>query len=192
MDDLDMQPGEIDTDHVDVRVLTDADLDWVVAIDAQRTGRTRRAYFKLKIDEAVHNSGLRISLAARVGRDPAGFLIARLYYGEFGKPEPSCVLDSIATAPAFAGKKVARALLRQLETNLKRARHRSPRDGGRLVDAGARDVLPARRLLTRSALVSSKATDAHVKNEGRPAPRGDGDRVVVASEDTKRRATERA
>jgi len=119
MDDLDRRPGETDTDHVDVRVLEEGDLDWIVRIDAQRTTRARRAYFKLKLDEAVHHTGLRVSLAAFVGKEPAGFLMARLYYGEFGKPEPVAVLDTIATSPAFAGKKVGRALLRQLETNLR-------------------------------------------------------------------------
>jgi len=118
MDDLDQRPGEIDVDHVEVRVLGEADLDWVVRIDSQRGGRVRRAYYKLKLEETVRHANLHISLAAFVGRDPAGFLMARLYYGEFGQPEPVAVLDSLGTAPAFAGRKVGRALLRQLEMNL--------------------------------------------------------------------------
>ena len=117
-DDLDTRPGESDTDHVEVRTLAQKDLDWIVRIDAQRTGRTRTAYYKLKIDEAVHNTGLRVSLAALIDHEPAGFLMARLYYGEFGKPEPVAVLDTIVIAPAYANKKVGRALLKQLETNL--------------------------------------------------------------------------
>jgi len=119
MDDLDRRPGETDTDHVEVRALAQKDLDWVVRIDAQRTGRTRSAYYKVKLEEAVQSPGLRVSLAAFIDREPAGFLMARLYYGEFGKPEPVAVLDTIATSPAFAGKKAGRALLKQLETNLK-------------------------------------------------------------------------
>ena len=118
MDDLDQSPGELDVDRIDVRVLGEGDLDWVVRIDAQRSGHVRRAYYKLKLEEAVHNTGLRISLAAYVKGEPAGFLMARLYYGEFGQPEPAAVLDSIGIAPAFAGRKVGRALLRQLEMNL--------------------------------------------------------------------------
>jgi ribosomal protein S18 acetylase RimI-like enzyme len=118
MDDLDQRPGERDVDHVEVRVLAESDLDWVVRIDSQRSGRVRKPYFKMKLEEAVHNTGLRISLAGLVDREPAGFLMARLYYGEFGQPEPAAVLDSIGIAKAFAGRKVARALLRQLEVNL--------------------------------------------------------------------------
>ncbi len=119
MDELDRRPGETDTDHVEVRTLAQMDLDWVVRIDAQRTGRTRNAYYKLKIEEAVRDTGVRVSLAALIDREPAGFLMARLYYGEFGKPEPVAVLDTIAISPAYAGKKVGRALLKQLETNLR-------------------------------------------------------------------------
>ncbi len=118
MDEQGERPGELDVDHVEVRVLGQADLDWVVRIDAQRSGRVRREYYKLKLDEAVRSSGLVISLAAFVSGEPAGFLMARLYYGEFGQPERVAVLDSIGTAPAFGGRKVGRALLRQLEMNL--------------------------------------------------------------------------
>lgn len=118
MDELDQRPGELDVDHVEVRVLGEADLEWVVRIDAQRSGRVRRPYYKLMLEEAVHHTGLRISLAAFVAHEPAGFLMARLYYGEFGQLERAAVLDSIGIAPAFAGRKVGRALLRQLEMNL--------------------------------------------------------------------------
>lgn len=118
MDELDQDPGEIDVDHVEVRTLGEADLEWVVRIDAQRTGRVRRAYYKLKLEEAVRHAGLCVSLAALVDGERAGFLMARLYYGEFGQVEPAAVLDSIGISPAFARRKVGRALLRQLEMNL--------------------------------------------------------------------------
>lgn len=44
---------------------------------------------------------MRISLAAFVGKEPAGFLMARVYYGEFGQPEAIAILDTIGVAPAF-------------------------------------------------------------------------------------------
>jgi len=111
-------PGVLEIDAVEVGSLGPEDLDWVTQIDRQSSGRSRRAYFELKLKEAAQNTGIRVSLAARIDGEPAGFLMGRLYYGEFGQPEPAAVLDSIAVAPAFRGKHVGRALMRQLQMNL--------------------------------------------------------------------------
>jgi ribosomal protein S18 acetylase RimI-like enzyme len=119
MDDLDMPPGALDIDSVVVRALAPTDLDWIVRIDAQRMGRPRPEYYKLKLAEAARDTGVRVSLAATIDEEPAGFLMARVYYGDFGRPEPSAILDAIGVSPAFARRNVARALLHQLETNLR-------------------------------------------------------------------------
>jgi ribosomal protein S18 acetylase RimI-like enzyme len=116
MDDL--EPGALDVDRVEVRALRETDLDWVVRIDGQRGGRARPEYFKLKLAESARDTGVRISLAGILAREPAGFLMARVYYGDFGQPEPVAILDSIGVAPAFAHHNVGRALMRQLEMNL--------------------------------------------------------------------------
>lgn len=114
---IELEPGERATDHVVLRALSPADLDWVVQIDRQYTGRSRSAYYRLKLAEAQSDTGIRISLAALVGEEPAGFLIGRLYYGEFGAPEPVTLLDSIGVSNAFTGQRVGEALLRQLATH---------------------------------------------------------------------------
>jgi GNAT superfamily N-acetyltransferase len=49
----------------------------------------------------------------------AGFLLGSLYYGEFGLPEPAAVLDTIAVDPDMRGRKVGKALMRQLLMNLR-------------------------------------------------------------------------
>jgi ribosomal protein S18 acetylase RimI-like enzyme len=118
MDDLDSPPGELDVDRVEVRILRESDLDWVVRIDAQRGGRMRPRYFEIKLAESARDTSVRISLAGLIKGEPAGFLMARVYYGEFGQPEPVAILDSIGVAPAFGHRHVAKALLRQLEMNL--------------------------------------------------------------------------
>lgn len=118
MDELDTPPGTLEVDQVEVRTLKNTDLEWVVRIDAQHGGRPRPKYYELKLAEAARDTAMRVSLAAFVSGEPAGFLMARLYYGEFGHPEPVAILDSIGVSPAFAGKHVARALMRQLEMNL--------------------------------------------------------------------------
>ncbi len=119
MNALDVAPGRLDTDDVNVRELRADDLAWVVQIDREHSGRARTEYYRLKLRESQTDTGVRISLAAFVGETPAGFLMGRLYYGEFGAPEPVAQLDSIGVAGAFRGKSVARALMRQLEMNLR-------------------------------------------------------------------------
>jgi predicted N-acetyltransferase YhbS len=112
------EPGTLETDAVTVRVPMAADLDAIVRIDREWTGRNRRAYYQLKLAEAERDTGVRISLAAELDGQVAGFLLARLYYGEFGQPEPVALLDTIAVSKAFAGRRVGSALMRQLLLNL--------------------------------------------------------------------------
>ena len=112
------EPGVLETDAVLVRELRPADLDAVVRIDAQRAGRTRREYYQGKLEEA-RAARPRISLAAELDGRLVGYLLGRLYYGEFGLPEPTAVIDSLGVDPAFAGRHAGRALLRQLRQNLR-------------------------------------------------------------------------
>jgi hypothetical protein len=97
-DELNREPGSIETDHIEVRTLEIDDLAWVVRIDAQHSGIQRREYYKVKLAEAAKDTGVRISLAALVKGEPAGFLMGRLYYGEFGQPEPVAILDSMGAS----------------------------------------------------------------------------------------------
>jgi GNAT superfamily N-acetyltransferase len=101
-----------------VRNLRPRDLEGVIALDARVTGRRREGYFRVKLDQALRETGVQVSLAAEVDGALAGFLLSRVYYGEFGEPEPSAVLDTIGVHPGHRGKGVGRALLAQLRTNL--------------------------------------------------------------------------
>ncbi len=112
-------PGVLRTDGIEVRTLAPTDLDWMVRIDKEWSGSGRRGYYEVKLAEAVRDTSVRISLAALVDGTPAGFLMGRVYYGEFGVPEPVAQLDTIVVARAFTGKHVAEALLRQLKLNLR-------------------------------------------------------------------------
>ena len=116
---LNAEPGVLDTDGILLRTLRADDLDAIVAIDERIVGRTRRRYYELKLRDALVPGALRISLAAECDGALAGFLLASLYYGEFGIPEPSAVLDTIAVAPDRRGKKIGKALVRQLVMNLR-------------------------------------------------------------------------
>lgn len=112
-------PGVLDTDQVPVRALRREDLEAMVKIDQRILGRPRRSYLEAKLRDALAPGALSISLAAEEDGALAGFLIASLYYGEFGLPEPAAVLDTLAVDPERRGRKVGKAMLRQLETNLR-------------------------------------------------------------------------
>lgn len=112
------EAGTLETDAVLVRELTRADLPRVVKIDRLRSGRSRAEYYERKLQEAL-GSTPRISLAAEIDGSVVGFIIGRLYYGEFGLPEPSAVIDSLGVDPEFAKQSVGSALLRQLSMNMR-------------------------------------------------------------------------
>lgn len=103
--------------EVAVRDLRVEDLRTVVKIDATRSGRSRGEYYERKFAEAQQATP-RISLAAEVDGSVVGFMLGRLYYGEFGMPEPTAVIDSLGVNPDFAGKGVGRALMTQLVQNM--------------------------------------------------------------------------
>lgn len=101
-----------------VRGLRPADLQAVIALDAKNTGRRREEYFKIKLEQNLAETGVKVSLAAEVDGIFCGFLLARVLYGEFGVPEPVAVLDTLDVNPDFRGRGVGRALLEQLSVNL--------------------------------------------------------------------------
>jgi len=123
---------------VQMRALSAKDLDEVVRIDREVTGRERRAYMQQALDEALRESGARISLAALVDGTLAGFLMARADLGDFGRVEPVAVLDTIGVAPGLGRRGVGRALLGQLLANLAALRIDRVET---VVDAGAHDLL---------------------------------------------------
>lgn len=105
-------------DRVPVRSLTSADLDAVVRIDRKVTGGDRTGYLRSKVDETLGDSAIRLSLIAEPDGLPAGFVMARVDFGEYGRAEPVAVIDTLSVNPAFAGQGIGRALLSQLMVNL--------------------------------------------------------------------------
>lgn len=105
-------------DTAEVRLLTARDLDEVVRIDRDFTGRERRAYMQHALDEALRESGVRISLAASRDGHTVGYLMARADLGDFGRTEPVAVIDTIGVAPGYAHHGIGHALLSQLVLNL--------------------------------------------------------------------------
>jgi predicted N-acetyltransferase YhbS len=115
----DLGPGELETDHVTVRALCAEDVDAVVRIDRQATGRARDAYYKGKIASALEPNAVHTSLAAELDEHVVGFMIARVYYGEFGRSEPTAIIDSVGVDRGYLRRRVGDALMRQLLMNLR-------------------------------------------------------------------------
>jgi|JI10StandDraft_1071094.scaffolds.fasta_scaffold84035_4 predicted N-acetyltransferase YhbS len=113
-----LAPGELDVDAVLVRALRQQDLDALVHIDKQATGRSRRAYYEAKVKAALESGAVQCSLVAELDDHVVGFMLSRLYYGEFGVSEPTAMIDSIGVDSAYQRKKVGEALFRQLRMNL--------------------------------------------------------------------------
>jgi ribosomal protein S18 acetylase RimI-like enzyme len=110
--------GLLETDAILVRLMRADDLNTIVAIDSAASGRRRPRYFEVMLHRAISQSGVQISLVAEVDGRVAGFVIGSLYYGEYGVVEPSASIDAISVDPASRGKKIGRALMRQLRLNL--------------------------------------------------------------------------
>ncbi len=117
--DLDLKPGESPTDGITVRELRVEDLGRLVRIDRAATGVDRRGYYETRIDTALRESGIRVSLAAEIDDLVVGFVIGRVYHGEYGHMDTYATIDSIGVDPEFRGRRVAHAMLDQLIHNLR-------------------------------------------------------------------------
>jgi ribosomal protein S18 acetylase RimI-like enzyme len=102
----------------DVRSMRPEDLPQIVRIDREITGRDRKAYIAGKLDEAMDDSAIRVSLTARIDDAIVGYLMARADLGDFGRTEPVAVLDTIGVDPAYEHRGIGHALVAQLFVNL--------------------------------------------------------------------------
>ena len=105
-------------DLVLVRTLRPEDAEALIAIDAAAVGRRRERFLALKVKQAFADSGIAVSLVAELDDHVVGFLLARVFYGEFGVVEPAAMLDVLGVHPDYRGRHVASALVDQLRTNL--------------------------------------------------------------------------
>jgi len=110
--------GPLARDRIPVRTMVENDLRSLIAIDRRITGRDRSAYLRRKLAEALHESDVRVSLVAERDGGPVGFIMARVDLGEFGRLEPTAVMDTIGVDPDYRDQGVGRALLSQLLINL--------------------------------------------------------------------------
>lgn len=114
--------GPLARDRIPVRSMQASDLRALIGIDRRITGRDRTRYFESKLDEALHESDVRVSLVAELDGAPVGFIMARVDSGEFGRMEPVAVMDTIGVDSDYGDHGVGRALLSQLLVNLRTLR----------------------------------------------------------------------
>ena len=105
-------------DSLDIRAMQSGDLADIVRIDRSFTGHDRRDYMQHKLVEAMQDSAIRVSLTARLDGHIAGFVMARVDLGDFGRTEPVAVIDTIGVEADCTHRGVGRALLSQLFVNL--------------------------------------------------------------------------
>ena len=85
-------------DSLTIRPLARDDLGAVVAIDAALEGRPRRAYVERRLPAAVREPELHAQFAASDGSGLAGYMLARVLLGEFGRTDPGLRLEMLGRA----------------------------------------------------------------------------------------------
>lgn len=153
-------------DRIPVRSMEERDLAGIVEIDRRITGRDRTAYLRQKLDEVLGQAGVRVSLVAERDGFVAGFLMARVDFGDFGSIEPEAVIDTLGVDPECARMGIGHALLSQLITNLLGLRVERVRTQLAWDDIGLLHFLegagfkPAQRLVLRRQIARTARTNA--------------------------------
>ena len=105
---------------IKLRRLAAQDLDAVVEIDAQITGRSRRDYFERRLQAALRAPDLHMQFAAEEDGVLEGYVLARKLEGEFGRVEPALRLEVISVRPGEQGHGYGDALLGALEADARK------------------------------------------------------------------------
>ena len=102
------------TDYT-IRPLRGEDLEEVVRIDGLLSGQRRRGFYARRLTAALQDPKGFIYLGAGTGDRLAGYAIARILGGEFGKEATIASLDAIGVDPDHQGHGVGRMLMAALE-----------------------------------------------------------------------------
>jgi ribosomal protein S18 acetylase RimI-like enzyme len=105
-------------ENLRIRVMTEADLEAVVAIDGEVLGEKRFNYWRRKIDFRDKESEV-TGLVGEVNGQIVGFILGEISGVEFRVPDVIGWIDTIGIDPAHQRKGVASALLDQLITNFR-------------------------------------------------------------------------
>lgn len=98
-------------EQLTIRALRPDDLAAVVAIDAAIEGRSRRRYIERRLQAAVREPALHGQLAAVDERGVAGYILARVLEGEFGRSETGLRLEMVGVRDGQRDRGIGRQLL---------------------------------------------------------------------------------
>lgn len=98
-----------------IRPLTADDLQAVIDIDRNLTGNSRRGFFQKRLNAALEQAGSYVYVGLQDEGKLAGYALAKMVDGEFGKPGARASLDSIGVDPAHQGKGAGHRLLEAVE-----------------------------------------------------------------------------
>lgn len=99
-------------EKVNVRVLSENDLDAVVRIDKKILGRERRDFWKRKI--AYSDIYPRPALVAEVDGKVVGFILGYVSGWEFGVPDSVGWIDTLGVDPNYQRRGIGRLLFSEL------------------------------------------------------------------------------
>jgi len=106
--------------RVAIRPLRRDDLDAVVAIDATSVGYTRRGYFVRRLEAAMREPKLHAQFAATDDRGLAGYILARVLEGEFGRRAFELRLEVIGVRADARGHGIGSSLFDALSDHGRR------------------------------------------------------------------------
>ncbi len=98
------------TQQLSARALTPADLAEVVAIDAYSEGRPRRQYVERRLAAALRDPKQHAQFAVGDDKGLAGYILARVLEGEFGRDLRSLRLEMVGVRHDARGHGVGKAL----------------------------------------------------------------------------------
>ena len=105
---------------VTIRPLAPRDLDAVLAIDQAIEGRPRRAYIQRRLDAALREPSRHVQFAATDDDGLAGYLLARLLRGEFGRVQSGLRIELVGVRRGAQNHGVGRHLLEALLDHARR------------------------------------------------------------------------
>lgn len=110
---------EMEMSELAIRPLKQEDLDWITPIENRLAGHPRREFLEKRFSVMAADPAHFISCSALSYGNSAGYAFARIQAGEFGGSDTVAVLDVIGVDPYAQGLGIGKALMRELETQLK-------------------------------------------------------------------------
>jgi len=100
--------------RADIRPLTASDLEEVVAIDTAVEGHPRGPYFERRLQSARREPKLHAQFAAIDSKGLAGYVLARVLEGEFGRSERDLRLEAVGVRADAQSQGIGRDLFNAL------------------------------------------------------------------------------